>query len=86
MTPTHGTAAGGTYVEVFGQDWWIGALWWRATFDDIGVDEIYDGEPRPPCTLIFETPPHASGEVQVSVNYGSRPIEGGIPFGTFNYE
>ena len=86
MSPTSGPAAGGTRVEIFGEDWYIGALFWLATFDEVVVDEIYDGEPRPACTLIFETPPHPAGDVPVSVNYGSRPIEGGEPFGTFTYE
>ena len=86
MTPTNGPASGGTRVEIFGEDWYIGALWWLATFDDVMAYEIYDGEPLPPCTLPFETPPHAPGRVPVSVNYGSRPIEGGEPFGTFTYE
>lgn len=87
LSPRRGPSSGGTRVEVVGEDWYIGALWWLATFGEIAVDEIYDGQGPPPCTLIFETPPHAPGEVPVSIFYGGPdPSGGGAPAGTFVFE
>jgi hypothetical protein len=76
ISPLSGPAVGGTRVEIYGGAWYIGALWWVAGFD----------VPREECTLYFETPPHAAGQVPVSVAYGGREIEGDSPFGTFTYE
>ncbi len=86
ISPTRGPTTGGTRVEIVGDAWYIGALWWVAQFDDVVVDEIWDERPREECTLYFVTPPHEPGVVEVSVAYGARSPEIDTPFGTFTYE
>lgn len=63
------------------------SLWWLATFGETTVDEIYDREPRSPCTLIFELPSHPTGEVAVTVHYREPPTSGDrAPAGVFTYK